>query len=59
MLDCLFRFLAVGTHLSAGSVDGVEVFFKSCNHVEDDSVAHPVLDVNVLELELANNQMLI
>ena len=32
--------------LSVGSADGVEVFVEStCNHVEDGSVAHLVLDV--------------
>ena len=39
----LFRCFAVGTHLSAGSVDGVEVFAGfavACDHVEDSSVAH-------------------
>ena len=35
----------VGTDLSAGSADGVEVFIEctvACNHVEDGSVAHLV-----------------
>ena len=43
MLNSFVRILAVGAHLSARSVDGVEVFIESTvaiNHVEDDSVTN-------------------
>ena len=59
MLNCFFRFLAVQTHLSVGSVDVVKVFVESTvasNHVEDGSVAHLVL--NVVAVKLANDQVL-
>ena len=50
----------MGTHLSTGSVDSVEVLVGStwaCNRVEDVSVAHLLL--NVVAVELADNQKLI
>ena len=43
MLNPLFRFFAVRTHLSAGSADGVEVFYEctvACDLMRDGSVAH-------------------
>ena len=43
----------MGTHLSAGSVDGVQVFVESTvasNHVKDGSVAHLVLVAVVVRL---------
>ena len=60
MLNCFLRFFAVWTHLSVGSVDGVEVFVKSTvtsNQVKDGSVAHLVLTVVVVKL--ANDRELI
>ena len=53
VVDCFFRFFEVGTHLSAGSADGLELFVESivaCNHVGDGSVAHFVLDVVAVKL---------
>ena len=49
----LIRFIAVWTHLSVGSVNGVEVFVESTvarNLVKDGSVVHLVLNVVVVEL---------
>ena len=43
VLNCFYQLFAVWTHLSVGSVDGVEVFVESTvasNHVKDGSVAH-------------------
>ena len=48
MFNRFFRFFAVGTHLSVGSADDVEVFVEStvaCNHAEDGSEAHLVLEL--------------
>ena len=45
VLNRFFRFFAVGTNLSAGSPDGVLLFYNStvaCNLVKDHSVAHHV-----------------
>ena len=53
MLICFFRFSAVWTHLSVGSVDGVEVLVKSTvtsYHVKDGSVAHLFLYAVVVKL---------
>ena len=52
MLSYFFGFFAVWTHLSVGSVDGVEVFTVTSHHVKDGShsVAHLVLNVVVVKL---------
>ena len=53
MLNRFFRLFAVGTHLSTGSADGVDIFDEStlaCNHVEDGPVAYLVLDVVSVKL---------
>ena len=57
VLNC---FVAVETHLSGGSSDGVEMFVQStvaCFNVEDASVVHLVLDV--VAVKMIDNRKLI